>query len=251
MRKYIGGVPLLVCLFSLAGAAGAHAQQRVYPYPNGESRHEYVEQYAREHSLTKQEKKALDNRLKQEDKNWTRLSWMEQRQLARVRAEQLRVAYNGVYNGGYNSVYNGSYNGVYDRAYGNIDDRDVTSYDNAYGNDLYRYRIGGTTRLTDRAGAELLRRAVDEGYRLGYDSGYTDRVRSHGFDYGRDRTYQDATSGYRGQVDRGDYQYLFQQGYQRGYQDGYYQQLRYGTIVNGRAAVLEAVVNSILGLTVR
>jgi hypothetical protein len=240
MRKYIGGIPLLVCLFSFAGAGGVHAQQRVvYPYPNGESRQEYVAQYARDHRLTKDEAKALDKRLKQEDKNWSRLSWQQQRQIARARAEQERVVYGG-YNG-----YNGS-NGVYDRAYGNIDDRDPSSYDNSY-----RYRGGGSTRVMDQRGAELLHRAVDEGYRQGYDSGYTDRVQSHGFDYTRDRTYQDATSGYAGYVDRGDYQSLFRQGYERGYQDGYYRQLRYGSMVNGRATILDAVVNSILGFTVR
>src|SRR3954469_23246174 len=134
MRKHIGGIPLLVCLFSLGGAAGAHAQQRVYPYPNGESRQEYVAQYARDHHLTRAERRALENQLKQEDKNWNRLSWMEQRQLAVARAQQQRV------------VYGGGSNNVYDRAYGNIDDRDVTSYDNSYGNDSYRYRIGNTTR---------------------------------------------------------------------------------------------------------
>ena len=244
MRKHIGGIPLLVCLFSLAGAAGVHAQQRVYPYPNGESRQEYVEQYARDHHLSKNERKALDNRLKDEDRNWSRMSWVQQGQLARARAEQLRVAYNG----GYNGVYD---RGTYNRTYGSNDDRDDSPYGQSYRNDSYRYGGGSSIRTMDQRGAELLRRGVDEGYRQGYDSGYTDRVRNHGFDYQRDRTYQDAMSGYVGYVDRADYQSVFRQGYERGYQDGYYQQLRYGTIVNGRAAILEAVVNSILGVSVR
>jgi hypothetical protein len=233
MRKHRGGIPLLVCLLSFGAGVGVHAQQRVYdPYPDGESRQEYVEQYARAHNLTKQQKKALENRLRAEDRNWSRLSFREQRQIARARAEAQRMA---VYGGNTGSI-------VYDPNRSNRDsNRD----------DSYQYRIGRSGRLTDRNGAVLLQRALDEGYRQGFDSGATDRAQNHNYDFGRDRTYQDATSGYTNYVDVGDYQFYFRQGYQLGYDDGYSRRLRYGSMVNGRATILDAVVGSVLGFSVR
>src|SRR6185369_10169605 len=106
MRKRSGGIPLLVCLLSLGGAVGAQAQQvSVYQYPNGESRQEYVQQYARQYNLTKQQKKALDNQLKEEDRNWSRLSFRQQRQLARAREQRVTL-----YDGNTGSILHGNSN---------------------------------------------------------------------------------------------------------------------------------------------
>ena len=58
--------------------------------------------------------------------------------------------------------------------------------------------------------------------------------------------YRDGTIGYQSFVDRGEYQYYFQQGFQRGYEDGYNSRYVYGYNNGGTLQALGSVVGSIL-----
>ena len=121
-----------------------------------------------------------------------------------------------------------------------------------------RYRVFRSGRYynTDARGAELLRQAVNEGYRQGFDAGRNDRNGRRRGDWSSSSVYRTGTVGYQTYVDRGQYQYYFRQGFQRGYQDGsnsqyevdYNGDYQYGSSQGGSRNILNAVLGSILNI---
>lgn len=117
---------------------------------------------------------------------------------------------------------------------------------------IYRYSYGGGYHETNQYGADVLRQAVNDGYRRGYRAGVADREDHWRADYTHSPEYREGTFGYSGSyVDLSDYQYYFRQGFQRGYQDGYSSRFRYGNESNGGASILASVLTGILQLTHR
>lgn len=113
----------------------------------------------------------------------------------------------------------------------------------------YRFRVGGVYRETNQYGADLLREAINHGYRQGFRAGEADRRDHWRFDYANSPAYLEATYGYTGSfIDQADYSYYFRQGFQRGYEDGYYNRFRYGSAANGYS-ILGNVLSGILQLT--
>lgn len=118
------------------------------------------------------------------------------------------------------------------------------------GNNGNRYRIyrNGRYYNTDSRGAELLRQAVNNGYRQGFEAGRIDRANRRGSQWSRNDMYRSGNYGYDAYVDRSQYQYYFQQGFQKGYDDGYYGRNRYGTYNNGSASILGSILGTILNI---
>ena len=113
----------------------------------------------------------------------------------------------------------------------------------------YRYNRGGTYYETNSYGANLLRAAINNGYREGYRAGVADRRDRFGGGYEVSYAYMDANLGYNGYyVTQDDYNYYFRQGFQRGYEDGYNSRYQYGVYSNGRPSILGAVLQTILNL---
>ncbi|HVF30520.1 MAG TPA: hypothetical protein VNA22_06095 [Pyrinomonadaceae bacterium] len=117
----------------------------------------------------------------------------------------------------------------------------------------YRYRVYREGRYynTDSRGAELLRRAVEEGYRQGFAAGRTDRNRRMGrMNWGGSTMYRSGTYGWNNYVEQSQYQYYFRQGFERGYQDGFNSRNQYGSYNNnnGVANILGAILGSILNV---
>lgn len=120
----------------------------------------------------------------------------------------------------------------------------------------YRAYRSGRWYNTDHRGADLLRQAVNEGYRQGFNAGRADRSGSRIRSWSNSNVYRSGTAGYQNGVDRGQYQYYFRQGFQRGYQDGsnsqyredYYGDYQYGTFNNGSPNILGTILNQILNL---
>ncbi len=113
-----------------------------------------------------------------------------------------------------------------------------------------RYRVyrNGSWYNTDNRGADLLRQAVNQGYRQGLAAGRSDRNRRSGMNWGGSSIYRSGTYGYQSHVARNQYQYYFQQGFQRGYQDGYNSRYQYGTNNNGVGNILGSILGSILNI---
>jgi hypothetical protein len=121
-----------------------------------------------------------------------------------------------------------------------------------------RYRVyrNGSFYNTDYRGAELLRQAVNEGYRQGFQAGRNDRSSNRRFSWTNSNVYRSGTIGYQSHVTRSQYQYYFQQGFQRGYQDGsnsryandYNGQYEYGNYENGSVNILGNILNTILNI---
>jgi hypothetical protein len=113
----------------------------------------------------------------------------------------------------------------------------------------YRYSYGGRWYTTSNYGAEMLRMAVENGYREGMRAGQADRYDGWPGGFRDSFAWRDAGYGYgSGYVSRADYAYYFRQGFERGYEDGYYGRMRYGRYVNHDAVIVEAVLGTILGL---
>jgi len=117
-------------------------------------------------------------------------------------------------------------------------------------NDRYRVARNGGWYNTDSRGAELLRQAVNEGYRQGFAAGRADRNRRVNSSWGGSSIYRSGTYGWQSHVDRSLYQHYFRQGFERGYQDGYNSggRLRYGTYNNGTANILGSILGTILNI---
>jgi hypothetical protein len=121
---------------------------------------------------------------------------------------------------------------------------------NDYGYPTYSYYRGNQYYYVNDYGAQLLQRAVNDGYEEGFYAGQADRQDGWSFDYEGSDPYQDASLGYDGYyVDLSEYQYYFREGFRRGYEDGYYGRYQYGSYSDGRYGVLNNVLNIILNLT--
>jgi len=112
----------------------------------------------------------------------------------------------------------------------------------------WRVRRNGRNINVDQRQAELLRQAVNEGYRQGFEAGRDDRSRRRRSSYNTNSIYRSGTFGYQSYVDRNLYQYYFQQGFQRGYQDGYNSQSRYGYRSGNTMNILGTILGSILNI---
>ena len=121
-----------------------------------------------------------------------------------------------------------------------------------------RYRVyrDGSYYNTDYRGAELLRQAVNEGYRQGFQAGRTDRNSRGRMSWENSNVYRSGSIGYQSHVTRSQYQYYFQQGFQRGYQDGsnsryqdgYDGRYEYGSNEGGSLNILGSILGSILNI---
>ena len=121
-----------------------------------------------------------------------------------------------------------------------------------------RYRVyrDGRWYNTDNNGADLLRNAVNEGYRQGFNAGRSDARSDRRVSWSNSNVYRTGTQGYQNGVDRSQYQYYFRQGFQRGYQDGtnsryqdgYNGDFEYGTYNNGTPSILGTILNQILNI---
>ena len=113
----------------------------------------------------------------------------------------------------------------------------------------YRYSYGGAWYTTSNYGADVLRQAVDWGYREGVRAGRVDRNDGWQPDYRDSVAWRDGGFGYGGRyVSSADYAYYFRQGFQRGYDDGYFGRMQYGRYGNNDVVIAEAVIATILGL---
>ena len=120
-------------------------------------------------------------------------------------------------------------------------------YDYGYPN--YRYYREGRYFETNQYGADLLRRALNNGYEEGFRAGQADRADGWGFSYQDSFAYQDSTFGYSGYyVGLGEYQYYFREGFRRGYEDGYSGRWQYGSYSSGVFSLLSGVLQGILDL---
>jgi flagellar biosynthesis/type III secretory pathway protein FliH len=121
-----------------------------------------------------------------------------------------------------------------------------------------RYRIyrNGSYYNTDNRGADMLRQAINEGYRQGFAAGRSDYSGRRRSSWSNNNMYRTGTYGYSSGVDRNQYQYYFQQGFQRGYQDGsnsryqdgYNGDYQYGYSNGGTLNVLATILNQILNI---
>jgi len=128
-----------------------------------------------------------------------------------------------------------------------------TGYTNGYSNNTgsrsYRVYRNGSYYQTDSRGAELLRQAVNNGYRQGYQQGQLDARYRRGGNYYGNNVYNSGTYGYQSYVDRNQYQYYFQQGFQRGYEDGFNNRNNYGYRSNNGLNILGTILNGILNIS--
>ena len=124
-------------------------------------------------------------------------------------------------------------------------------YTNRAGGSRGYFRVyrDGSYYQTDSRGAELLRQAVNSGYRQGFQQGQLDARYGRGSNYYGNNVYRSGTYGYQSYVDRNQYQYYFQQGFQRGYDDGFSNQYRYGYRTNSGLNILGNILNGILNIT--
>ena len=122
-----------------------------------------------------------------------------------------------------------------------------------------RYRVNRNGRWynTNDRGADMLRQAVNEGYRQGFLAGRADANNRRRGGWSNSNMYRTGVYGYQnGGVNRGQYQYYFRQGFQRGYQDGtnsqyqndYNGTFQYGTYNNGSPSILGTILNQILNI---
>lgn len=121
-----------------------------------------------------------------------------------------------------------------------------------------RYRVyrNGVYYNTDNRGADMLRQAINEGYRQGFAAGRSDYSGRRNISWTNNNVYRNGTYGYSNGVDRGQYQYYFRQGFQRGYQDGsnsryqngYSGNYEYGYSEGGTLNVLGTILNAVLNI---
>jgi hypothetical protein len=118
-----------------------------------------------------------------------------------------------------------------------------------YGYPTYSYYRDNNSYYVNDYGADLLRRAIDNGYEEGFRAGQADREDGWQYDPENCDAFSDATFGYDGYyVDVNEYQYYFREGFRRGYEDGYYGRYQYGSYSNGKYAILANVLGVILNL---
>jgi len=150
----------------------------------------------------------------------------QQRYLERLRQDQIRLQ---------NSRY-------YDDDYYNND---------AGYNTYYRYNRDGRYYETNQYGAQMLQRAVNNGYEEGYYAGQADREDGWRADYRNSDAYQDASYGYDSYyVGLDEYRNYFREGFRRGYEDGYYSRSQYGQYdrSSNKWNILGTILSQILNL---
>lgn len=176
-----------------------------------------------------------DRREWQQDRRDDRREWQQDRRDDARRDAQRRQAY-------------ARYRQDYDhRMRSHVQVRIVPRYYVRPGN--YRYGYGGRWYSTSNYGAEMLRMAVQNGYREGMRAGRADRYDGWPGGFRDSFAWRDAAYGFGpGYISRADYAYYFQQGFERGYDDGYYGHMRYGRYVNNEAIIIDAVLGAILNL---
>ncbi len=120
-------------------------------------------------------------------------------------------------------------------------------YDNYYNN--YRYFRNGQFYYTSQYGAQMLQRAIQNGYEEGFYAGQADRQDGWGYDPNASYGYVDAALGYDAYfVSYAEYNYYFREGFRRGYEDGYYGRYQYGSYSNGKYSILGTIIGAILDL---
>ena len=196
--------------------------------------------------------KAEQKRIKEDQKRQAQWAKQNQQILADQRRQEernRRVIHSGNDRSNGNGYYNGNANANTNR------------------NNRYRVYRNGSYYNTDQRGAELLRQAVNAGYRQGFEAGRRDLDGRRRISYSNSNVYQSGTYGYQSYVTQSQYQYYFRQGFQRGYQDGannryrdqynnnsygqyndYEQQYQYGTRSNGVVSILGTILGQILNI---
>jgi len=122
------------------------------------------------------------------------------------------------------------------------DNNRYNNWGNSYGSGYRVYR-NGSYYDTDSRGAELLQQAVNAGYQQGFQAGQYDRNDRRRNNWNKNGIYRSGNFGYENGVDRGQYQYYFQQGFQRGYQDGYNSRNQFGNGSNILGDILGSILN--------
>jgi flagellar biosynthesis/type III secretory pathway protein FliH len=115
-------------------------------------------------------------------------------------------------------------------------------------NNRYRVHRNGAWYNTDRRGADLLRQAVQEGYRQGFQAGMADSRNRRRMNWGGSNIYRSGTIGWQSYVDRSQYQHYFQQGFQRGYQDGFNNRNQFGSNHSGGLNILGSILGQLLDI---
>lgn len=119
---------------------------------------------------------------------------------------------------------------------------------NRYNRMQYRIYRNGSYYNTDSRGANLLRAAVNNGYRQGYRAGQVDASRRGSYGYNRSQYYRNGNYGYQSYVDQNQYRYYFREGFQKGYEDGYYSRSQYGYNSGGSWNILGSILSGILNI---
>jgi hypothetical protein len=113
----------------------------------------------------------------------------------------------------------------------------------------YRYFREGRSYQINQYGADILRQAVNYGYEEGFRAGQADREDGWRYSYHDSYAYQDALYGYQGYyISPDEYRYYFRSGFRHGYEDGYNSRYQYGQYVDGKYAILAAILSQILNL---
>jgi hypothetical protein len=247
MKKRFGIVTIGACLLTFGSALGVQAQERGRDRRRDDdtaqararqqepavTKKEQKERIRQEQRRSQDYQRMLDNQVRNSERENARLR--EQKREAEVRAQER-----------YQATLRAQQEQL--RRQRDYDNDPYISTPHSY-----RYRVGNGVRMTNQYGAQMLQRAVNDGYQQGYEFGRSDRDDHRRSDYRSSYGYRDASYGYSGSyIDRGDYQSYFRQGFQRGYDDGFNQRQQYGSVgSNGGASILSAVLGSILGFEVR
>lgn len=111
-------------------------------------------------------------------------------------------------------------------------------------NNRFRVNRNGQWHNVDNRQSELLRQAINAGYRQGLTAGRNDSNSRRQMSWNNSNVYRNGTYGYQSYVRRDLYQHYFQQGFQRGYQDGFNSRTQYGNGGN----IIGTILQGILGL---
>jgi len=96
----------------------------------------------------------------------------------------------------------------------------------------------------------MLRRAVNDGYRQGFNAGQADKYDGWRNDYRNSDGYRDASYGYDSyHVGLNEYQHYFREGFRRGYDDGYYGRSSYGRYYGGKRSLLGSILRGIFSIS--
>jgi hypothetical protein len=208
--------------FALAATLGLGTIFGMSEAANAQGNRNWNDTHKQTAAVSKEQERAEQARVKAEQ---ARLKAEQDR----LRAEQQRQAQLNNRNNGWNNA-------------------GVNNNRNQINNNRFRIYNNGRYYNTDQRGADLLRQAVNAGYQQGFAAGRNDRNSRRNNGWANSDVYRNGTFGYQSYVDRGQYQYYFQQGFQRGYQDGYNSRYQYGYNSGGSPNILGAILGSILNI---